>query len=353
MLLWVICAVLTAFAVAWISRPLLTRMPAGARGSSAAIYRAQLAELGRELGAGEIDPAAAEESRREIGRRLLAADAAEVQAMPPRFHREAHFGLILTAIVPVAALAGYLILGRPDLAGQPLAGRDMNVALQAAPLDEVAEYLFQKLAMDPGHPEGWELLGRTYMRLQRYDEAAAAFGRAVELLGAAAPADLHSAVGEALTLASGGRVTAEARKAFAKALAIDPKEPSARFYMALAKQQDGDAAGALADLEAILAEAPADAPYRTIVEARIAELKAPAAPRDNPDIRAMVDGLAARLAEAPHDLEGWLLLITSYVKLEEPDRARTALATARAEFKAEPEALSALAAKAKELGLEP
>lgn len=348
MLLWIICALLTALAVAWSVRPLVARTIQPSVRSSADIYRAQLAELGREVEIGALSATAAEEARREIGRRLIAADAA---GTAPQGRSHAKAGLLLALAIPAVALAAYIAIGRPDLEGRPLAARDMNADLQTAPLDQVAEYLFEKLAMDPAHPDGWMLLGRTYMRLGRYAEAASAFAEAARQLGDAAPAELHSAHGEALTLATGGRVTEAARAAFEAALKVDPKEPSARFYLAVAKSQAGDTPGAIADLEALLAETAPDAPYRGMIEAKIEELKAPAV-KDMPEVRAMVDSLAARLEAEPHNLEGWLLLITSYVRLEETDRAREALATARAEFEDEPESLAALTAKARELGLE-
>ena len=97
---------------------------------------------------------------------------------------------------------------------------------------------------------------------------------------------------------------------------------------------------------------PADAPQRALIEAKLADLNAPAV-TDDPMVRGMVDRLAERLAAEPQDLDGWLLLVTSYVKLGERDKALAALAKAREIFKDDAAALEALAAKAKELGLEP
>ena len=56
-----------------------------------------------------------------------------------------------------------------------------------------------------------------------------------------------------------------------------PGAPSARYYEALARFQDGDAAGAVAAWRALLADNPADAPWRGMVEERIAAA-APAPP---------------------------------------------------------------------------
>ncbi len=319
---------------------------------ASAIYRAQLAELRQEVESGEIAPADAEEARREIARRLLAADAAETAEPHNGLKSEAMFGLGLTLLVPLAALALYVVLGRPDLPGEPLASRDMDAAMKAAPLDQVAESLFQRLAMDPGHAEGWLLLARTYMRLERYDEAASAYGRAIDLMGDKTGADLFSAYGESLTLAAGGRVTEAAAAAFVAAQSRDPKDAPSRYYLALRKSQTGDTAGALADLKALLADTPGDAPQRPIIERKVSELEGQATVGDNPQVQAMVEGLAAKLEAEPQNLDGWLLLMTSYVRLDRVDDARAAMTKARAVFKDDAAALAQIAAKAKELGLE-
>jgi cytochrome c-type biogenesis protein CcmH len=353
MLLWIVCAAMALLAAALIARPLMAGSGARRAVSASSIYRDQLKELEREVARGDMAAAQAEDARREIARRLLAADTVERRSATGGWKSDGRVGMALAIIVPVGAIGLYAALGSPGLPGQPLAERDMNAAMQQAPLDEIAEQLFQKLAMDPGHADGWVLLGRTYLRLERFDEAASAFERAIALLGAGAPADLFSSWGEALTLAAGRRVTPEAAAAFEEAVKRDPRDAPARYYLAIQKAQAGDTAGAIAGLEALLADTPEDAAQRALIQARIAELSgAGEAPRDNEAIQGMVASLAAKLEAEPQNLDGWLLLLTSYVRLEEPEKAKAALATARETFKDDPAALEALAAKAKELGIE-
>jgi cytochrome c-type biogenesis protein CcmH len=69
-------------------------------------------------------------------------------------------------------------------------------------------------------------------------------------------------------------------------------------------------------------------------------------------IRAMVDGLAARLAQNGNDLEGWLRLVRSYAVLHETDKARTALVDAKRNLAGDPNAIARLETLARELGLE-
>src|ERR687897_681193 len=61
--------------------------------------------------------------------------------------------------------------------------------------------------------------------------------RAAGLLGATP--DREAALGEAITAAQNGIVTAEARAAFARAVAREPKHDVARYYLGLAAEQDG------------------------------------------------------------------------------------------------------------------
>jgi cytochrome c-type biogenesis protein CcmH len=67
-------------------------------------------------------------------------------------------------------------------------------------------------------------------------------------------------------------------------------------------------------------------------------------------IRGMVERLAGRLKENGADLDGWLRLIRSYGVLNEPGKAQAAVASARAQFASDPEALKKIDAMAGEAG---
>ena len=82
-------------------------------------------------------------------------------------------------------------------------------------------------------------------------EAVIAYERAVAL----APGDAAtwSSLGEAHLAAAD---TAKARTAFARALALDPKDPTARYSLASMKAQSGNGKGAVEDWLAMLDDAP-------------------------------------------------------------------------------------------------
>jgi cytochrome c-type biogenesis protein CcmH len=62
-----------------------------------------------------------------------------------------------------------------------------------------------------------------------------------------------------------------------RALAADPREPRARYYLALRLAQEGDVRGALQGWVNLVALSPPDAPWRAQVERQIARAAAAAA----------------------------------------------------------------------------
>src|SRR5207245_2072950 len=150
----------------------------------------------------------------------------------------------IAALLPAAALIIYSAAGSPAAIER---GRSVAAAAphDRAELAAAAEQLKIRLQQDPGHVEGWILLGRPFASLERFPEARAAYGQAIAL----APNEprLHAELGELLVLAAGGNVTAEAKGEFAKA----GDDPRARFYGAEATLQRGDREAAKAALRAL------------------------------------------------------------------------------------------------------
>jgi cytochrome c-type biogenesis protein CcmH len=91
----------------------------------------------------------------------------------------------------------------------------------------------------------WGDLAFAYFNQGQYDEAAAAYRRAVQI--APGEAVLWSALGETLVLASKrDPLPPEALQAFEKALSLDPEDPRGRYFLAAKKDLDKDHEGAIA-----------------------------------------------------------------------------------------------------------
>lgn len=241
----------------------------------------------------------------------------------------------------------YLVLGQPQLAfrtdEEALKGRDVRA---------LVALLARKVRDTPDDPRGFVFLGRGYLTLNDPAEAAKAFARALALQQRQHKVEpaLYSAYGEALTRAATGIVTPDTEKAFQSALALDPRDPAARYYLGLAYAARGQNAQALQLWESLLAEMPPSALRSELVD-RVAALKARAG-SGPPDISAMVAGLAARLQTNPNDPEGWQRLVRAYAVLGDTEKAKAALADARKAMAKNPAGLAAIneEAKARKLG---
>jgi cytochrome c-type biogenesis protein CcmH len=383
MLLWVAFAVLTAAVLAFVLAPLVRPVRPGdeaardAEAGAIAVYRDQLRELEAEQARGLVGAPEAEAARLEISRRILARAAAQPDTGAPAARaprailesRHASFALIAAIAVPLLAMGLYLARGSPGLyspSSQAAAREEAAVAGLVARVEA-------RLRAVPGDGKGWEVIAPVYLRLGRFRDAADAYANAARLQGESMK--LLAGLAESSVLAADGIVTDEARAAYEKMLKIEPGRVEPRFWLAVAKEQAGNFAAALADYKALLDAAPPQAPYRAPVELRVREASAQLAAREGGEpagptaadmaaaarldpaqrdamIAQMVDGLAQRLKSNGRDLPGWLRLLRAYSVLDRKDDARAALAEARRNFTGDAGALSELSRLAATLGLD-
>ena len=377
-MLWLVLALMTAaamFAVLW---PLARSRRVDDNASDVVIYRDQLHEIERDRASGTIGTAEADAARVEVSRRLLAA--ADAQAPPAadpalRLRHRRWTAVAAFVVIPLGAICVYLVLGSPDLPGQPLAQRF------AAPADanSVAGLIARvetHLERNPDDGRGWDVVAPIYMRLGRFDDAIRAYRSALKLEGETA--DRQASLGEALAGAAGGVITTDAKGAFERALVLDKSNPRAQFYLGLAAEQDGRASEAVDRWQSLIAHAPADAPWLAYVREALARVEpsraqtqgsgAPAGsgpsaqdvasaaemPPSERDqmVRGMVERLAARLSADGSDVEGWLRLMRAYVVLGELGKARAAAADARRALASDPTKLHRIDEGVKNFGLD-
>lgn len=375
-MVWPIAAAMTAAVVAFLLLTLRRAAPGAASRSAydLAVYRDQLAEVARDLARGVLTAEQAESARLEIQRRMLRADEAmaveanSAESEPkPRTSGVVRWTvkLIVALGLPTLALAVYAIEGSPDIPGRPFSGRTADAG--GADIEGMVRGLAGRLAtQSPDDLNGWVMLGRSYMVLERYPLAVDAFGHAMTL-GQRRP-DIASQYGEALVMAANGVVTPEAKTVFAEVAGKDSGDLRARYYLGLAHSQAGQPQAAVDAWTRILAEAPAEEPgldqlrdelralaatnnitldEKKIVGKRATPSAASSTPADgvrgpseadmaamaklSPEerqqfIRDRVASLEAKLAESPNDSQGWIMLARSYGVLGEAAKAREILA---------------------------
>ena len=187
---------------------------------------------------------------------------------------------ITTAVALGIASAGlYGVIGSPDTPsgrGQPAASQDLPA------VEEMVSGLAARLEQEPGDLAGWQMLGRSYMSLGRYQEAADAYERAVELESSQNAATLV-ALGEALLAASGQSMSPRIVSLFENALAIDPNQPGALFWGGIASANRGDQAQAADRWERLLSTNPPPE-IQNIITQRIAEWRGEPVPAEAPQL---------------------------------------------------------------------
>ena len=371
MFLWSVFALMTAAAILSVLWP-LSRTSRRQAGSDIAVYRDQLDEVDRDRKAGLIGESEAQAARVEVSRRLIAAaDRSEFDRSPSAgsslWRRRAAAVAVVVAL-PLIAATLYLANGSPQLPGQPLQAR-----LRAAHQDtSIAALILQAeahLERNPNDARGYEVLAPVYLRLGRFSDAVNARRKLIALSGDSA--ERQSDLGEALVAAANGIVTADAKSAFERALALEPGELKAKFYTGIAAEQDGDRAKAAAIWSEMIDTAPAGAPWLPMVRDALARVGvsppiaatgpsgediAAAGTMNEKDrdemIRGMVARLANRLKENGSDVEGWQRLLRAYVVLGERDKAHEAAADAKRALASDPDKLRRIEEMVKSLGLE-
>jgi cytochrome c-type biogenesis protein CcmH len=386
-LLWVVLACLTAIVLLVLLRPLAGAGTAdrAPEAFDAAVYRDQLNEIEGDRARGLIGEEEAEAARVEIARRLLAADSKANASDRAKSHgaRARAAMIAIGAALPLLALGLYLTYGSPRLPDLPLAARLQDPASDRN-LEALVARVEARLREHPEEGEGWEVIAPVYMGWRRYGDAAQAYAQAIRLLGPSAKR--LSGQGQALVLANNGVVTEDARHALERAVELDPTLIEPRIPLAIAKEQDGQFQAAIEDWRALLSKADGDAPWRELVEKRIAAAEAhfagkpmneagtptplngaqsqngpsasgiAAAQNVSPAARQamveqMVQGLAARLDQDGSDLPGWLKLVRAYSVLDRKDDALKALQRAKSQFSGNTQAIEQLDRLAAELGL--
>lgn len=372
MILWVIFALMTAAAILAVVRPLGRSRPASVGGSDLAVYKDQLKEIDSDRASGLIGDAEAEAARLEISRRLLAAAEAPGGAGAgatgaPGRGRKTLAAAAALAVLTLVPLGLYIALGAPNIPGEPAFAR-VTTPKGHESIASLVSQVEARLAASPNDGLGWEVIAPVYARLGRFDDAVKARKQALRLNGATARREAD--LGEAETAAANGVVTAEARAAFEQAVALDPKEAKARYFLGLAAEQDGRNDDAAALWRSMLAEAPNGAPWIGLVRQALGRVSGGAVANNEPSagdilaaadmstdarrdmIHSMVARLADRLRTNGADVEGWLRLVRAYVVLGDRDKAKQAATEAKRALGERPDDVRRVDDLVKDLGIE-
>jgi cytochrome c-type biogenesis protein CcmH len=198
---------------------------------------------------------------------LMAAIAAAIVAVPLlRDKRSRIIGFGAAFLVAGAAAGLYPLWSNWDW--------HAPVQAQSMPAPDVLAMVAKlegHLRDDPNDLAGWLMLGRSYLALQRMDDAVKAYDRAHRLSGNSVEAALG--LGEAISLRAGGQISPEASALFEDAIKLEPSNPKALLYGGFAAATRGDRALARSRWQALKDLHPPPQ-IEEMLDARIASLGA-------------------------------------------------------------------------------
>lgn len=139
----------------------------------------------------------------------------------------------VAGFVLLLAALGYAWTGSPALAFVRTAG-----SADTLQPDAMVQRLAARLAQSPDDAQGWAMLGRSYLALQRMDEAVAAWRHAAALRPG--DADVLADLADALAATQGHRLEGEPTQWLERAVAADPAHVKARVLLGLAAERRGD-----------------------------------------------------------------------------------------------------------------
>ena len=278
-LFWLCALVLIAVALAFVLPPLLgtgrTSAAAQSESPSLELYHSRVAALEEQCRIGALGEDDLAEARDELARELLADTSSQSSRALARGNaasraRGPWLALAVGVGVPLFCIALYQHLGEPGAIDPPqiVAGTGSNPAAGVAEVEQMVARLAERLQSEADDGEGWLLLARSYMTLERYPKATEAYAAAHRLLGDSAA--LLSDLAEAQALSEQQNFLGSPGEYLERALSLEPEYPKALWLGAFAAMQRGQPALAASRWQALLARQPPDSEAAQILRGLIA-----------------------------------------------------------------------------------
>ena len=282
---WSLALLIIIAAVAFLLIPLLrtgrgaVSLALGEADLQLAVFQQQLRDLESDLANGALDQSQFERVRADLERSLLedavsGREAAAGQAAQPAAGRAWITAAILALLVPVAALTTYHQVGGGAGALEPARQQAAMGGAADHEIEALLAGLRTRLEQQPD-PQGWALLARSLVSLDRPQEALAAFAQALAHGGDQDPAILAQYAD--LLAFTGQSLQGRPLELVTQALALDPDHPLALWLAGTAALQQNDHATARRHWERLLAGLPADSDHAHSIENNLRALDPPSA----------------------------------------------------------------------------
>ncbi|MBB3995332.1 cytochrome c-type biogenesis protein CcmH [Sulfitobacter undariae] len=284
---WIVAVVISLTVAAILIRAVVrgNSLEAESRAASdVAVYRAQLAEVDRDVARGVIDKADAERVHAEVARRLIAADTAQSAENPKSNKAPTAVAIIIIVFAVIVSGLSYWKLGVPGFGDMALKDRiafaeevrksrpnqaraEASLPTFVEPIEmdprykELLTQLRGTVAQRPDDIQGHILLVQQERRIGNYLAAKDAQIRLINLKGDPVSGQDLADLGELQVMAAGGYVSPEAETSLRGALNLDPQNGAARYYLGLMLVQTGRPDQAFRIWDSLLRAGPEDAAW--------------------------------------------------------------------------------------------
>jgi len=255
---WIICALLLAVALLFVVWPLWSSAVKNNEvvrdAANLEIFRDQVVEMDADLANGLLTPELYEQGKRELQMRLVE----EVKSPHGSGTGSARnplkaLAVVLVVLIPLVSVGLYWKLGNLDVflpQDKHASAEGFGTVLSDTALKELED----KLAKKPDNPEGWLLLARSYVELERYGDAANAYDKLTKLVPN--EAQLWADYADALAMTQGQSLRGEPTVLLSKALEVDANNPKTLALAGSAAMERGDYPAAIKYWENLLQQMP-------------------------------------------------------------------------------------------------
>jgi cytochrome c-type biogenesis protein CcmH len=251
---WIMAALMTAVALAFVLVPLLrarARPGPSALTANLEVLRGQRREIDADVANGLLPAASRDEALAELVDRAQDDLTALPAAVPGDARKSWPAAIVVAVALPVAAFGIYLALGMPSALGTDAGAHDA-----ANPDDKqilaMVESLAAKVRNRPDDAQGWALLARSMAALGRFKESADAYEHLLKLVPRDAP--ILADYADALGMAQGRTLAGRPYELAKEALALDPLHKKSLALAGTAAMDENDFAAALGYWQALAAQ---------------------------------------------------------------------------------------------------
>ena len=247
---WIFAVAMVIIALIFTLRPLLIdshKNDVDRAAQNIAITKERLNELKVELDQETITKEEYAQTKEELEQALLndveESSVKSNSSSNKSFARFTRYALIFA--MPILAVGFYAYLGTPDLiegvkkqAAAPAGHASGSKSKNLPSVEEMVGKLAARLKENPNNAEGWFMLARSYMSMNRYKEAAEALEKTNKLIPNNPTVMLRYA--DALTMLSGGRISGKPFDLIKHAVAIKPDDPTGLWLIGMGYEEQGE-----------------------------------------------------------------------------------------------------------------